>query len=556
MDHRSRQTSGSTPSPLGAPRAAAGSGRGLAASLDSLIRSLRTNPGAVPNLVERTLGYWKELGSEALEILPTGIRFDKTEVFTADEEEGRWLLPAFMSGLRALRPWKDINPKHLERLAAELADLSGGVEDIERFRDWLWADGAEGFDLSMDLSFSEGLDTAFDDLERRRTDLAAVRVEVAQALDARSRRIASGALDTAALLPELQVNLGAYEARVDGGAFVVPVEEHKRLQDLCVDPNFWAEAQADVVLLHPLLQEGIPATHLADILTREFTKAVDLRVLDLLTRLGRRTDGYARSLLAALEGESLGRRIAAGAPMSNQGVRALAALVVSGPPPIARGAARGFVERAVTDREAFGAMKQIAASVVFPRFCELIDPADLEAGTLTTLGLLILRSKDPQRLMPKFFDAVPPAVALDVLGQAPEHLLWEARTAVGKLLIGEASPHERRQLVRVVIGTGQDRWTPVLGRALAQTGGKGWCPATLKVTCERLDAGGLGGDLLVPLVQDASATEDAVLAALRVLEGNTDALKEATRFHFRELTHSKDVRQRLRKLRKRLREEG
>ena len=538
-------------------RSAAGTGRNLAASLDSLVRSVRTNPGAVPNLVDRTLGYWEDLEHEALEILPAGVRFEDAEVFSADDEEGRWLLPAFMAGLRALRPWKDVSPKHLEHLAAELADLSGGVEDIERFRDWLWADGAEGFDVSMDLSFSEGLDTAFDDLERRRKDLAAVRVQAAQALAGQAREIASGALDAAAVLPELQVDLAAYESRVDGGAFTLPADEHQRLQNLCVDPNFWAEAQADVVLLHPSLQEGIPATQLADILTREFAKAVDLRVVELLTRLGERTDGYARSLLAALEAETLGHRIASGAPMTNQGVRSLAGLVISGPLPLARGAARGFVERAVTDREAFAAMKQIAASVVFPRFCELIDPGDLEVETLTTLGLLILRSKDPPRLMPRFFDAVPPAVALEVLGQTPQNLLWEARTAVGKLLVGTTRSDDRRRLVRVVLGTGDDRWQKVLGRALAQTGGKGWCQATLKVTCDKLCAGGLDEEILVPLVQDPGASDDAVLAALRALERNPDALKAATKFTIREFTHhSKDVRQRLRKLRKRLKEEG
>ena len=242
--------------------------------------------------------------------------------------------------------------------------------------------------------------------------------------------------------------------------------------------------------------------------------------------------------------------------MTNPGIRALAGLIVSGPLPIARGAAQGFIERAVTDREAFAAVKQIASSVVFPRFCELLNLDDLDHDSLTTLGLLILRSKDPPRLMPKFFDSVSPEVALSVLSQAPQNLLWEARSAVGKILIGAADPDRRRQLVRVVLGTGEDRWLKVLARALDHNGGKGWCPATLKVTCEKLCAGGFSEKTLVPLVKDANSTDDAVIAALRVLEDSPDALKEATRFHFRELTHSKEVRRRLRKLRKRLREDN
>ena len=201
-------------------------------------------------------------------------------------------------------------------------------------------------------------------------------------------------------------------------------------------------------------------------------------------------------------------------------------------------------------------MKQIAASVVFSRFCELADLEELDEDTQKTLGLLILRSKDPGRLMPKLFDGVPPEVSLAIMSQTPAHLLWEARAAMGKLLVGSVDAACRRQLVRIALGTGEERWLSVLARALTQTSGKDWCPATLKVTCDKLAAGGMAEEVLIPLVQDADAADDAVLAALRALERVPDALKEATKFHIRELTHSRDVRQRLRKLRKRLKTEG
>ncbi len=136
MDRSSPPGKGLTPGQGGSEKVATGAGRNLAASLDSLIRSVRTNPGAVPNLIERILGYWQESEHKTLEILPTGMPFDQNMVFSAEEEEeGRWLLP------------------------------------------------------------------------------------------------------------ELQVDLGAFETRVDGGAFVIPTDEHERLQDLCVDPIFWAEAR-------------------------------------------------------------------------------------------------------------------------------------------------------------------------------------------------------------------------------------------------------------------------------------------------------------------------
>ena len=556
MDHRPRPTTGLTPGSPDARRSAQGAGRNLAASLDSLVRSVRTNPGIIENLVDRTLGYWLEFEHEELGILPAGMRFGGHEVFTAEEEEGRWLLPAFMAGLRALRPWQDIRPVHLQRLVSELSDLSGGVEEIERFRDWLWADGAEGFDVSLDLSFSEGIDTVFDELETLKRDLAAMRVSVAQRFDQRARLGAKGALAPPPLLPELQVDLRAFEAQVDAETFIIPTDEHEELLGLCVDPNFWAEAQAGVVLGHPALQAGISASHLADLLTRDFSRSVDLRVVEFLTSLKEREDPYGTTLLATLETEALGQRLAASTPMTNQGIRTLAGLVVSGPLPIARGAARGFIERATSDRAAFAAMKQIAASVVFPRFCELLIQETLADDARTTLGLLILRSKDPTRLMPRFFEAVPTTVALEVLGQAPAHLLWEARAAVGALLSTSPDPHRRRQLIRILLGTGEDRWLRIIGRSLTQTAGQGWCPATLKATCERLLAGDLGEEYLLPLVQNSAATDDAVIAALRALERNSDVLKEATKFHFRELTQSKDVRQRLRKLRKRLKEEG
>jgi len=564
MDRTSRPKTGThrvpgitSPVTRSGVRGASGPGYNIAASLDALVRSIRSDSASIPRLIDRTLGYWQEWKLKELEIIPAGMCFQGKEVFAADEEQGRWLLPAFMAGLRTLRPWPDIRTEHLHLICEELADLTAAnVKEIERFQDWLWADGAEGFDVTLDLSFSESIDTAFDDLEQRRKDLAAVRVETAAAFSLLAQQIASQALDAAAALPELQTDLGAFESRVDRGAFTIPPDEREHLELLCVDPIFWAEAQVDVVLDHMSLQEGMPATRLAGLLMQEFRKTVDLRLVELIARLGSRQDPYARSLLVALETEPLGRRIADEAPMTNRGVRALAQLMVSGPVPIARGAARGLIERAVKNRDAFISMKQIASSVVFPRFCDLLDMADLDLDTQKTLGLLVLRSKDPPRVMPKLFDAIPIEVALGVLSQTPPHLLWEARGAVGKLLVGKADPSQRRQVVRIVLGTGDDQWLSILGRALAQTCGEGWCAATLKVTCDRMSAGGLENEYLIPLIQDTDTTDDATLAALRALERNPDALKEATKFHFRELTHSKDVRQRLRKLRKRLKEES
>jgi len=159
-------------------------------------------------------------------------------------------------------------------------------------------------------------------------------------------------------------------------------------------------------------------------------------------------------------------------------------------------------------------------------------------------------------MLPKYFDGLEPDIAIKVLGQTPHHLLWEARPAVGQLLNGLDDPIRRRQLVRTVMGTGENRWLSVLAAALIQRGGKDWCPATLKVTCDKLAVGRMGEKFLIPLIKASNATEEAILAALRALEGSPEILRKATKFRLRELNHSKEVRQRLRKARKQLREEG
>ncbi|MBM4371168.1 MAG: hypothetical protein FJ098_05915 [Deltaproteobacteria bacterium] len=532
-----------------------GVGKTLAASLDAVVRSVRTSSQALPSLLDRTLGYWRDAGLLDLEILPTGMRFDGQDVFTATEEEGRWLLPAFMAGLRALRPWPSATPEQMRILCTELSDLGGGVEALERFRDWLWADGAEGFEVSLDLSFSESMDTAFDDLEARRRALASLRVDALEALDTRLHSMSSQALDAACALPELQVDLSTFERGIAERSFVLDPATRDQLAELCQDSAFWSEAQLDVALAFPVLLSGLPVTRLAEIIQRELARAVDLRFLQLLTRLGGRSDAYSRALLQALEAEPLGHRIALGTPMTNQGIKALAGLVVSGPASLARGAARGFLERAVGERDAFAAMKQIAASVIFQKFCDMVDMEGLVDDARKTLGLLILRSRDPVRLLPKFFEGVPGQVALGVLAQAPPELLWEVRAAVARLLVELEDSGDRRQLVRIILGTGDSRWGGVLGRSLLAGHGRGWCPATLRATCERFDTRALADDFLVPLVHDPEAPDEAVLAALRSLERHPDALREATRFRLGELTHSKDVRQRIRALRRHLKEE-
>src|SRR5262249_53641509 len=108
--------------------------RMVATSFDALVRTARRVDPGLAVLARRVFDQWSQLRDVAIELGPTQLLVDREVAVKADPQAGRWVLPAFMSGLRKLRMRSDAGCDDLVRLAQELGTLTATLPAIDALR--------------------------------------------------------------------------------------------------------------------------------------------------------------------------------------------------------------------------------------------------------------------------------------------------------------------------------------------------------------------------------------------------------------------------------------
>ena len=168
---------------------------------------------------------------------------------------------------------------------------------------------------------------------------------------------------------------------------------------------------------------------------------------------------------------------------------------------------------------------------------------------MTVLGKLLLACKAPEGLLADLVKDSPPAVALRLATGFPPEMLWALRQTVCKLL-GDARPNEAHALLRVLFSDTRFDWANVLGNTVVASNGEALALPVLRTVCSIITKKGLCKQYLVPLVRAKEAKEEVRLTALRFVEQDPNALAEASQWRFRELFVSKELRERLKRARK------
>jgi len=256
--------------------------------LDGLVRSCRADSSTVDSIAERLMERWKSNSDIVFRFDATSLFSEEQEVLSAEEEDGLWLLPAFMAGMKSLSLTPLAASDDLVRLATELGALGPNLTSIRKFRDWLWSEGAEGFDVVLDFGFSEGLDTALMDAQVRRDALAAVRADAAASLSMDVRILSSQELDVAAVRDEFQMTLDAFSREVHEEAPHLDDRERQALRSAFEDSLFWVDAQVYLALAHPELHSQIPPERMARRVMELMASGVALRFLGFLAHLATR----------------------------------------------------------------------------------------------------------------------------------------------------------------------------------------------------------------------------------------------------------------------------
>jgi hypothetical protein len=527
--------------------------KAFAGSLDALIRAARVSPAAADKVASRVMGQWEEAASVAVSLGATELRAEEHVVLTAEGDRGTWLLPAFMSGLRRFSPTEAVTWEDLRGLAEELSGLAPSLQTIYRFRDWLFCDGAEGFEVGLDVSFSEGADVSLDNQLEKKKEIIALRAQAAETLAQSSFSMDSTSLDLASMREEMDVPLEFYADSLAERTLSLQEDEKAELQRFAEDSLFWVEGQISLALEHSEIRGALPPERLARRIVSQVAAGIDLRFIELLSELGRSTDPYAKAVLQALEQQPIGEQIARRVPLSLNEIASLVPLLQKAPKHIGVGLATGLVERCCRTQESAQWIGRLASEAGVEQFVTLVSAHGLscEAGML--VGLLAVQGKLSPTRVAEILGSVAAEARVSVLARTPPGLLSECHNLISDLLMEPVHSKSYRRFVLSVLQCDDDSLRHLIGRILLKTRGKQWDSQVLKDVCTALTKGDLADLYVVPLVRNRQVDPTFRLLLLHLLEeGAPEAFSKAVRWSILEFSEPVEIRRVLRAVRGRL----
>lgn len=524
--------------------------RTLGRALDSLVRTARTHGSAIDVAAQRLRDAWF-----ALDRAP--VRFGATEltvrehVVLGDAEEVRWLLPAFMAGLRQVIPRENVTIAELCAFAEEVARCEPEVSSLERFRDWLWGGGAAtGFEVELQTSFMEAVDTELPDavvapdgfLE---SGLVAVRLAGVQALEPGSVELAALDLDAVSTREEFDASL---DAEVDDAPPAMHEALRAALRYHCESRARWDLCEATAILAVPALQAEQAPEALARQVAGALRDHFDVDVVDLLSSSVRRNDAFARRVLHDLDDPGLPTAAVNAFARDPDGHRVLANLLAAVSPDLASRVAHALLDGAATDSAHFDIAVRIVTSLGVARFLTLLDVPTLRPPEAHALGSLLGDRDGVQAMLAPIMPLVSRPALPALLGALPAEMRAGLVPALAPRWAELSGGFVESQLAPLLVEAG----TPGV-RALAEVfvaqHGEGWSAESVRALGRALVGAGLYAEVCIPLVRSRSMSVGSRIALCDAAEADLEAAATVSRWHPGELLDPPELRARLKSLR-------
>lgn len=528
---------------LGARRTRA---RVAAGALDALVRALRTQQPGMDPLIERAWEILVHEPAPRLELGATACTIDGEVALDADAERGRWLLPAFMAGLRSLTVEEDSRPADVVALGQALSTLRCVPSMLGQFADWIWSDGLEGVRAELHTSFAEILEVP-DDPARHVVEIRAVRSEMADAL-ASELRVTANDLDAAAVLAEFQAPLDTFTQHSQAGNLSLAPAEATDLRHRSEETAFWVRQEIMLALAHPELRKSMSPRSLARQLVRVAGESFD-QFLALCSALAGHPDPYAKSVIVALEEEPIGETIAARAPLDRQGAIQLAQVIRGQSHKLAAGVVHGLIERAHQEGAVAEQFAGRMASVVGEQaWCGKLEPSLVSVPARPAMARIAAMAQVSPPQMAKIIAVLKPSEAIALVPHLPRNLITALEdTFLG--LLAAASVRERAVLTPQLLEGKHVTTTRRLVASLVQTRGEGWDLRTVRLIAQAAIAEGMG-DQMLQLQRTTSVPLGIRLGLLETLVHANQMAESTLKWRASELLDSPEIRERLSELRK------
>ncbi len=525
--------------------------KNLGASFDGLVRSARVQETSALPIARRVLEQWEAIPEAVIRIWPERLQVDDEVCFTVAEQEGQgqWLLPLYMAGLRKLRLLEDVGPGDLLRLADEIAKLEPRFDALEEFRNWMFADGAEGFDLDVQVSFTEVMESAFAASKWEEWGAQSVR-SFAAGMSQVSRKPAGPAATAARdrfLGPFLALQQKAHQ-----GGFGLPPDGDRSLKAACDSAVGWSFAEVIGVFEHT----GLLATMPPDRLARKLHLLIavpDVRAVACLAAAARLSGDYGAAMFRELQGQPVGELLARRIPLEASTARPLLECLQRLPDGVRQPLARGLLDRVGDDPRALAFVSAVVAAMKPPAFCSLLKADELNFAQGRAAARILGASLDGLALLGELMaKGMKPAIQVIALAALPPLQLARMREHVVQLF--KSAPAGDLADLVVALSAGRDSASvALLTEVINLTRCQQWGGREIHVAFKALVEAEVGTTVLVPLVRSRSADPAVRLAALRAMNNEPALLALACRWRLAELVDPLPVQKRLRETRARLR---
>ena len=524
--------------------------RPLAGALDALIRSVRTQlaGAAADEQGRRLVAIWRDAAWAPIAVEAVSLRAGELVILSASADGGRWILPAFMSGLRELRPRSEVSADDAVRLAEHLGAIAVDAAAFAVFQNWVWSEGAEGFDLKLESTFIELFDARFaaSVAEAQAVNIAAVRAVAMVPADGETHNVSSEDVDIAALRPELEVAIDLYATAARSRGLEVSGATLRALGTGCDDPTSWAIAEIDAVLANLPLRHSFPAERLARRILGQVTRRCDARLLGALTAMRCAEDPYVARTLVVLESIGAGTQIGHATRLDEvTSAAALATWLATAPERLARDAVRGLLRR----EESSGDIARFLADLLVANGADwwlaVVEPRSLEPIHAGLFGDVLTRIAPPSSTISGLLAELPPATSAALATRLPARMLEPHADALGALMWSAPIDTALALFDAVPVAA----LAPRLAERVRKDRGQGWtAPHVARLVTiwlrMRLDPAPLAA--LVRVSQINPATRLSVLLALAPAR---EAQANAARWRFGELFEPPSLRHALREAR-------
>ncbi len=525
--------------------------RTLGRAFDALVRSARTHGVASEAAAVRVREAWQALDRAPLRFGAGDLRVCDTVTLGFDAGEVRWLLPAFMAGLRVVTPRDRFGVPDLASLAEAIARLEPEPSTIERFRDWLWGGGAAaGFEIELQTNIVEAGDgeTASQTVSPEGAlggALSAVRGAGVETFDHDAVSLAAADVDHAAARDEFEA---ALETPAPGDAPAMHEALRAALRYRCDDPARWSLCEGAAIVAMPALQPVVPPEVLARRLATALRAHLDVDVVDLLASSVRRNDAYARRLMQALDDPDFPSNTVRALADDVEGHRVLCNLLAAAAPALATRIVHALLDAAATETHQVDIAVRVITSLGAARFIAMLNPAALRPPEAHALGSLLAEREGAIALLSPLMAKLPRPALPALLAALPLELRPEAAAALAPRWSELSGGFVESELAPLWFAAGEPGMR-VLVDALAAQHGEGWSSESVRALGRALLSAGILVELCLPLIRSKKMATAARVALCDAAENHREAAAALSRWHPGELLDPPELRARLKSLR-------